>query len=355
MKSDPIFLLSGNFSVYWYGLIIAAAVGTGVAVSCFAQKLRKKNVNHILLAALISMPIALFGARLYYKTFGIHNLVTVEQQETLKYGGFALYGAFIGLLAGCALTALIVGCKLGDLLDASAPGIAAAVAVGRWASVFSGESQGMVIDSPALQKLPFAIYNNDEHLWRDSLFFYESLLAAGLCVAFIMLIKSAFNGEKKFTSGDIYLLFVITFCLTNGLFEDRRCDPLFFVNEYVTKLQTVRVSFALGGLFSAVALAILLLRRMFREGIKLPTVMFCLGCAVFYFGYFCTVLRVCTDNELLNFIIVTVSGLVLISFGFANVFYMASNLPGKNKGGAPKKQQSSRSRASRENSSDFEW
>jgi len=332
LKLDPIFLLAGDAAVYWYGITVALAVAAGIGVACYVRKVQGKNINHVLLASLVSMPLALLGGRMYFSQFGASNFTSEVQAKTLAYGGFALYGALIGVLIAVIFTALFVKCSVGELLDAMAPGLAATIAIGRWGSLFSGENMGPIVSNESMQTLPFAVWSADEGVWRTALFFYESLVAAAICAGLVWLIRySLKNNRFHHTNGDAFFLFVIFYSLIQGLFEDKRCDPLFFVNNYVAKLQTVRVSFALGALFAALALAILLLRRMIREGIKLASIAFCIACAVLYTGYFSEVLRISTSSTSINTVIVAVSAIGLLGVGVWNYIAMSTKIPPRRK------------------------
>ncbi|MBP3414294.1 MAG: prolipoprotein diacylglyceryl transferase [Clostridia bacterium] len=327
MRTDQIFLLVGDTAVYWYGIIIALAIGIGVLVACYAAKLRNINRNHILFTSMVSMPLAWLGGRLYYVSFSNDAFAESSGGNPCVYGGYALYGALIGVLAGAIIAALLLHCKVGNLLDVLAPGLAACIAVGRWANVFSGENMGGIVDSESMQSLPFAVYSTGEEVWRTALFFYESLVSAGICVFLFWLINYSLKHKNfRSISGDVYLIFVITYTLTHGLLEDKRIDPLFFINNLVPKLQTVRVSFALGGLFSAIALSVFLIRRMTREGIKPANVIPCMGCAVCYTAYFCKVIRIGTGNSVLDTLIITVGGIGLIAIGIYNYWQLATQI-----------------------------
>lgn len=332
MKLDPIFLLAGDTAVYWYGITIALAVAAGIGMACFARKIQKKNINHVLLASLLAMPLALLGGRMYFAQFGASNFTSAQQAESLAYGGFGLYGAMIGAVAAVIITAFFLKCSVGELLDAMAPGFAAVIAIGRWGSVFSGENMGSIVSNESMQTLPLAVFSSDEGVWRTALFFYESLVAAVICAVVTGLINNAKkNNRFHHTNGDAFLLFVICYSLIQGLFEEKRCDPLFFINNYVAKLQTVRVSFALGALFAAIALAILLLRRMIREGIKLSNIAFCIACAALYVGYFSEVLRISTDSTAVNTAIVAISAAGLIGVGVLNYIALSTKIPPRKK------------------------
>lgn len=319
MNNDPVFIFTNSFSVYWYGLITALSAALAIALACYIRYKQTKGFNDILICTAVSLPLAFLCSRAFYilcfDDTG-HGLFDFSN------GGFSLYGALIGVLIGVLASAAVIRVKPGELLDAAAPGLALAIAVGRWAGIYTGENLGAIVISPAMQKLPYAVYSPDEGVWRVSLFVYESLIAMAIMVLLLAAVKKDLFGRKLETvRGDVFLMFVILYCIPQGIFESLRSDPLYFFvsrftgNSILVKLQTVRISLAMGGLFAAIALAWLILRRIKRRGIKLSTLWTIPVCALCYVGYFNMVLRIGSTNDTVNYIWMSASAAGLIAVG----------------------------------------
>ena len=59
----------GSFEIKFYGLIMSVAMLIGIILACFLAKKRGVKSDDIILLALIILPCAVVGARLYYCFF----------------------------------------------------------------------------------------------------------------------------------------------------------------------------------------------------------------------------------------------------------------------------------------------
>lgn len=82
-------------------------------------------------ALIWAVPAGVLGARADYVISHPHQFSSLGQMLALWQGGLALFGALIGGLGGGLLVAHRGGVHVFRLLDAAAPGIALAIAVGR--------------------------------------------------------------------------------------------------------------------------------------------------------------------------------------------------------------------------------
>jgi phosphatidylglycerol:prolipoprotein diacylglycerol transferase len=120
---------------------------------------------------------------------------------------------------------------MGTLLDATAPGIALAQAIGRWGNFINQELYGPPTD------LPWGIYINPQNRIPEyaaferfhPLFLYESIWNL-LNMFFLLWIWRRFGDRIK--SGDLFLVYLITYPLGRFLLEFIRLDyvPLFGIN-----------------------------------------------------------------------------------------------------------------------------
>lgn len=185
----------GDFEIKFYGLIMALSMLFGIIL---ASKLAKKHgikSDDIILLALIALPCAVVGARLYYCFFYEYNYSFWELFD-LRQGGLAIYGGVIGGLIGviifCAIKKNVK--ILGVICDICVPCLLLGQAIGRWGNFFNQEAYGKLVTNPDWQWFPFAVkidsFPQDE--WHLATFFYESVWNI---IGFI-LIMIVFNKNK---------------------------------------------------------------------------------------------------------------------------------------------------------------
>ncbi len=147
---DPVIFSIGHFMLRWYSLIVLTAIAVGV---WFAGREAERNgfkKEDIYDGALYVILAGLIGARLFhvldhwpdeYAAIPIRALYIWE-------GGLAIWGAIIGGLIAVAILAWRRGWRLPALLDAAAPGLVLAQAIGRLACVITGDAMGKPTTGP---------------------------------------------------------------------------------------------------------------------------------------------------------------------------------------------------------------
>lgn len=304
MTENSIFLIIGNTLIYWYGLVVCLGLLGGAALTCWLRhKQGHRDLSDMLIALLASLACSFIFARIFFCWHGNSMFNDSAQYLNLGNGGYSLYGALFGMPIGLAAAAMIQHRDVGEMLDVSVPGAALAIAIGRMGAAFSGENLGLEVSSGLFQRFPFAMYSENEGIWRSALFTYQSLFSLLLCAGALFLLNRKY-GEKSLNckNGDIYLLFVVFFFVLQGIFESYRVDALLFNSKLITKLQTVPAGMPLGAIFSAAALSVFILRLMWKKKFALSTLVYPLACAVSYFCYFNIVLRLEIPDALAIFL-----------------------------------------------------
>ena len=179
------------FTIMWYGIIICCAILTAFGYLTYRSKQQKLVFDDILDITLVTVCIAVLGARLYYVVFdglseyivtdygffknlgkSLYNIIAIWE------GGLAIYG---GILFG-ALTVLIMSrikkISFFKLADMATPGIMIAQAIGRWGNFMNGEAFG------SETTLPWRMGINNHHtgymtMYVHPTFLYESLWNVG--------------------------------------------------------------------------------------------------------------------------------------------------------------------------------
>ena len=235
-----------NLEIKFYGLIMAVAMLLGVLLACKLAKKRNIKSDDIFMLALIVLPCAVVGARLYYCFFYEYNYTYWELFKVWN-GGLAIYGGVIGGIVGVVIFALIKKNwkMIFDLFDICAPCLILGQALGRWGNFFNQEAYGNIITNPSQQWFPFAVFIESENAWFQATFFYESIWNfIGVGLLLLAYYKSKYNGTTTAT-------YLVWYGLGRSWIEGLRSDSLYIGST------GIRVSQLLSILLIAVGVAIL--------------------------------------------------------------------------------------------------
>jgi phosphatidylglycerol:prolipoprotein diacylglycerol transferase len=184
----------------------------------------------------------IIGARLYHiftpsqslLDMGIdtmHYLTHPLEILTTWRGGLGMPGAIIGGVFGLYLFAKRKNLDIRMILDAAAPGVALAQAIGRWGNFINQELYGPPTD------LPWGIYIKPANRMKEyqqfdkfhPLFLYESLWNLASAILLVWLWRKHSDRLKQ---GDLFLVYLITYPLGRFLLEFIRLDfvPMFGIN-----------------------------------------------------------------------------------------------------------------------------
>ena len=211
-----------GLEIKFYGLIMALSMLFGVLLACKLAKKRGIKSDDIFYLALIVLPCAVVGARLYYCFFYEYNY-SFRELFNIRQGGLAIYGGVIGGVIGVVIFALIKkNWKIiFVLMDICAPCLILGQALGRWGNFFNQEAYGNMITNSNFQWFPFAVWIESENAWFQATFFYESLWnAIGLVILLFTYYKSKFTG----TTVSAYLIW---YGIGRTWIEGLRTDSLY--------------------------------------------------------------------------------------------------------------------------------
>ncbi len=173
----------------------------------------------------------IIGARIYHVlTPSKYSGITTEYYlrnplQILKMwdGGLGMPGALIGGAIGIYIFARRRGISFAMLLDAAAPGVALAQAIGRWGNFINQELYGQPTDVPwcikidPIHRLPG--YGDFECF--HPLFLYESIWNLLNAVLLLWIFR---RYRKKLMKGDLFLIYMITYPIGRFLLEYMRLD-----------------------------------------------------------------------------------------------------------------------------------
>ena len=232
-------VLGFAFTLRYYGMILMT--GT-VAAAYLASRLLNADRQDPDIAwdGLIWVLIfGVIGARLYHVI--TPSISTVEQGKDVAYffshpleiinipaGGLGIPGAIIGGLFGAYLFARRRKIGFGALIDAAAPGLALAQAIGRWGNFVNQELYGQptalpwgIPIDPANRLSGFESYER-----FHPLFLYESILNF---INFFILMWFWRNKRARLKDGDIFLIYLVLYPLQRFMLEFLRLDYVEFV------------------------------------------------------------------------------------------------------------------------------
>ncbi len=211
---DSVAFRIGNIEIAWYALIITLGMILAVVHLIFRAKQVGISVDTIIDYVLITIPVGIIGARLYYVIFSPEKFNSFLEVINIRGGGLAIYG---GIIAGAISVFVISKVKkipFLTLADACTPGIILAQGVGRWGNFMNGEAHGGVTDIFCRMGL------NGQYVHPT--FLYESLWNV---LGFV--IANLFHKKRQF-DGQVFLFIFAWYGLGRAFIEGLRTDSLYF-------------------------------------------------------------------------------------------------------------------------------
>jgi len=235
--------------IYYYAIIIVS--GIAVAISLFAHFLKKNGYDpyDAVDYAVIVIPLAILGARLYFFMFPYDgqpsNWGTFWK---FRNGGLGIYGAVIVGYVTAAIVARVKKQNFFQISDLIVPGLLIAQCIGRWGNFANQEAYGNMVTNPDLQFFPFAVFIDSRGAWFQATFFYESLCTGIGFIIVLLLMRS-----KKYRVGQLASFYGIYYGIVRLAIESLRSDSLYLwvggVNTGIKISQAVSVFTILFGLY----------------------------------------------------------------------------------------------------------
>lgn len=264
----------GNFSIAYYGIVIAIGMLLGIWAILRRAKATGQKQDDYLDISIWAMIIGIIGARVYYVVFAWDlykdDLLSIFN---IRQGGLAIYG---GIIAGVITVFVVTRIKKMNFLtvaDTCIIGLPIGQLIGRWGNFFNREAFGQYTDSLFAMQLPVSAVRENEitaQMWQHAkvvngiqmiqvtpTFLYESLWNVGvLIVLFLMRNRTSFKGE-------LFLIYVIGYGIGRFWIESLRTDQLLIPGT------TIPVSMVVSGVCVLVAMGIIIRKKaLLRSGRK---------------------------------------------------------------------------------------
>lgn len=255
-KLNRIAFQIGDFAIYWYGIIIAAAFLIGLFYAFRRVRtfgLDGDRVIDVTIGAIIG---AIIGARLYYVAFSWDEFSgDWTSIFNTRQGGLAIYGGVIGGFLVGWLMCRLRRVKFLPMADLAVGAIILGQAIGRWGNFVNVEAFGGNTTLPwgmTSQRIMNYLYEKMENLSVIGMdvdpslpvhptFLYESIW----CLIGFALI-AWYTGRRRF-DGELVLLYAAWYGAGRFVIEGLRTDSLLIGTIRISQLLAL-----LGVLVSAV-------------------------------------------------------------------------------------------------------
>lgn len=259
LQINPVAFSIGDFTVRWYGVIIAAGLVLAVVYAMLVSKKRfGVDPDKLLNCIIVGMITAIIGARAYYVAFQWDEYRN-DLGRILRFdeGGLAIYGGLIGALIGGLIVAKVSKMNIPALLDVAVLGFLIGQGIGRWGNFMNQEAFGTPTD------LPWGMVSeNTGGVAVHPCFLYESLW----CLLGFVLLHFFSKYQRKY-DGQIFLMYLVWYGAERMIVEGLRTDSL------MTPIFNLRVSQVLSAVIMIVGLAALIINFVRKKDtIEVPII-----------------------------------------------------------------------------------
>ncbi len=227
----------GNFSIAYYGIIIALGMLGGIFLGTTLAKKTGQDVDTYYDVAIWAIPSAIVGARLYYVAFQWeYYSQDLSRIFNIREGGLAIYGGIIAAVIAGYIVIRIRKANFWLIADTAAPAIILGQCVGRWGNFFNREAFGQYTNGLFAMQLPVSAVRSSEiteEMWENVVtlnginyiqvhptFLYESMWNLGVLILLLVYYK-----HRKF-NGEVFLLYLLGYGVGRFWIESLRTDQL---------------------------------------------------------------------------------------------------------------------------------
>ena len=221
----------GSLRIHAYALCILAGIVAGLWLTSVRWARRGAPEGSVWDIAIWAIPFGIIGGRLYhvfsspdaYFGPGFDGTGDLSLIPQIQRGGLGIWGAVVLGAVGAWIGCRRAGVKLSAFLDAAAPGLLLAQAIGRWGNYFNQELFGGPTTLPWGLQIDPTSPNFPAGMPADTLFhptfLYESLWnLAGVAILL------ALDRKFSFRRGRLFCLYAVYYTLGRVWIEAMRID-----------------------------------------------------------------------------------------------------------------------------------
>lgn len=140
---NPVAFSIGSLEVYWYGLLIAAAIVLAVILAVKQAKSLNFPEGLVYDTILLIIPCAIIGARIYFVACNWDYYgKDIKRIFDFRSGGLAIYGGILLVFIGACVMCYIRKIPFRELADYCVVYLPLGQAIGRWGNFFNQECFG---------------------------------------------------------------------------------------------------------------------------------------------------------------------------------------------------------------------
>ena len=258
------FIELGPFRVHFYALFILTGIILALLLTEARLKARGAESGIALDISLWAIPFGILGGRLFHVIthprdyfFQGADLLAIFR---IWEGGLAIYGALILGSLGAYIGSRRSGIKFTSFLDAVAPGVLLAQAIGRWGNYFNNELFGTPTNLPWGLEIPSTNPAYPSGL-PEGVLFHPTFLYESIWSLFGVAILLAADRKFNLRWGKMLGLYLIYYSIGRVWIEAIRIDP----SEIVLGLR-INIWSAIAGI--TVGLLILIIQSRRHPGLE---------------------------------------------------------------------------------------
>lgn len=267
---DPVAFTIFGLEIRWYALWILIGVVVAVIMGVKEGKRIGIYADFVYTGILITLPLAIIGARLWYVLFNLEDFDSFSKVIGLDGGwsGLAIQGGIITAIIVVYVYCRKTNVSLYKALDIVAPGFLIGQIFGRWGNFCNHELYGPMINNLDLFNFFFPdfitdnMYISGNYLlsglhtgYYQPMFLYESILNLIGLIGMLILRKKS----KHLESGDMIGIYLIWYGIVRTITESFRFDG------EVLKIFNIRVSILMSVIFIVCGIVFLILKRQFGK------------------------------------------------------------------------------------------
>ena len=230
----------GNFTIAYYGVIIAIGMLVGFYVAVYFGKKIGVNEDTLYDIFILVVVFGIIGARAYYVLFRL-DYYQIRPYEILdiRAGGLAVFGGIILGMIAIIIYCIIKKVNILTVLDATMIGVVVGQAIGRYGNFFNMEAFGGYTNNLLAMRMRTDYLDKSNITFEQTLnaieengvtyiqahptFFYESALNIILFIILAYIVKKNY----KFR-GQILATYLIGYGIIRFFIESLRTDSLMF-------------------------------------------------------------------------------------------------------------------------------